>query len=203
MDVKQHYKDLFDKHGISPQSVQYTDKATQFKRFEILSQIDSNMSSVTDFGCGLGDLYIYLKESAGYNGKYLGLDFVPEFIDACNKVFVGNAQAKFQVFDIKTDEPEVINEYLLLSGVFNNKNTDSDVFMRDTIRKMFAYASKGVAFNSMSTYVDYQDDQLFYTNPLEIFDFCKREITPKVVLRHDYQVKSSIIPFEYCIYLYK
>lgn len=203
MDLKQHYKELFNKHGISPQSVQYTDKATQFKRFEILFQIDPGMSSVTDFGCGLGDLYVYLKKSTGYTGKYLGLDFVPEFVNVCNKAFANDDQAEFKVFDIKTDELQVINEYLLLSGVFNNKTGDNDVFMRDTIRKMFTYASKGVAFNSMSTYVDYHDEHLFYTNPLEIFDFCKREITPKVVLRHDYQVKANVIPFEYCIYLYK
>jgi hypothetical protein len=203
MDLKLHYKELFDKYGVNPKSVQYTDKATQIKRFEILSQIDPKMSSVTDFGCGLGDLYLYLKDSFGYHGKYLGLDFVPDFVHSCNKIFSNDPNANFIIFDIKNDELLEINDYVLLSGVFNNKTPDNYDFMYNTIRKMFAYANKGVAFNSMSTYVDYQEEHLFYTNPLEVFDFCKREITSKVVLRHDYQVKENIIPFEYCIYLYK
>jgi hypothetical protein len=75
--------------------------------------------------------------------------------------------------------------------------------MLNTIKKMYEVCGKGVAFNAMSTYVDFQADDLYYSDPLEIFDYCKRNLTRKVVLRHDYLVKENSIPFEYAIYLYK
>ena len=75
--------------------------------------------------------------------------------------------------------------------------------MISTIDKMFLACEKGISFNAMSTYVDYQDEILYYSNPLDIFDYCKRNLTRKVVLRHDYLVKADSIPYEYTIYLYK
>ncbi len=55
----------------------------------------------------------------------------------------------------------------------------------------------------MSTYVDYQDPGLFYEDPCLVFDFVKRNLTPFVVLKHDYRIKPDVIPFEFIIYAYK
>jgi len=57
--------------------------------------------------------------------------------------------------------------------------------------------------NPNSNYVDYQDDKLYYSNPVKIFDFCKTTLSGRVVLRHEYQTKPNLIPFEYTIYVYK
>jgi len=75
--------------------------------------------------------------------------------------------------------------------------------MINTIHKMFSACKKGVAFNAMSTYVDYRDEILYYSNPMEIFDYCKRNLTRNVILRHEYLVKENSIPYEYTMYLYK
>jgi hypothetical protein len=75
--------------------------------------------------------------------------------------------------------------------------------MLNGIKSMFNACTKGIALNAMSTYVDFQADNLYYTDPLEIFDYCKRNLSRKVTLRHDYLVKENSIPFEYCIYVYK
>jgi len=55
----------------------------------------------------------------------------------------------------------------------------------------------------MSTYVDYQDAGLFYEPPERAFRFVKKELTPFVHLRHDYEVKPRIVPFEFAIYALK
>ena len=34
------------------------------------------------------------------------------------------------------------------------------------------------------------------------FSFVKNEVTPYVTLRHDYEVKPGVIPFEFIIYAY-
>ena len=175
--------------------------SSQWKRFEVLTGISENINSLIDLGCGMGHLYNFLLER-DFRGSYLGLDFVSEFIEiACEKYH--KSSVRFEVFDIRKDILPNGFDYIILNGVFNNKMSDNKEFMLDTINKLFKASGKGVAFNAMSTYVDYYDENLYYSNPLEVFDFCKKKLPGKVVLRHDYLVKKSSIPFEYTIYLYK
>lgn len=202
MNLKEHYQQLFKEHGNSPSSVQYSDKNSQFKRFEILYEVDSQMKSVADVGCGLGHFYEFAS-AKNNNLYYLGLDFVPEFIEASNINYKDNEKVTFQELNLITDAIPKGNEYVVLSGVFNNLMENNAEFMLNSIIKMFDAATKGIAFNAMSTYVDFQSPDLYYSNPLEIFDFCKKELSRKVTLRHDYLVKENSIPFEYAIYVYK
>lgn len=201
MNIKNHFKQLYKIHGDSPKSVHWADVKTQEKRFEILLEIDDDIKSLVDVGSGLGDMYQYMQ-SRGFNGRYCGTDFVEEFIEASRRKF-NSPNVEFVLNDLKNDDLPIGYDYLVLSGVFNNKSENNEDFMLNTIHKMFSVCNKGVAFNAMSTYVDYYDDFLYYTNPLEIFDCCKRNFTRKVVLRHDYLVKENSIPFEYTIYLYR
>ena len=65
------------------------------------------------------------------------------------------------------------------------------------IAKMFHYSNVGIGFNMMTSYVDFKDEKLFYKNPLETFDFCAKNLSKKIVLRHDYKL------WEYFIFVYK
>ena len=71
--LKRHYQALFRKFGDSSSSVQYFDRASHFKRFEILTEmIREKRFSIVDLGCGLGHLCEYLRQS-GADAAYLGL----------------------------------------------------------------------------------------------------------------------------------
>ncbi len=185
--IKKHYQDLFEKHGMAPESVQYISKDSQYRRFEVLAGIDANMTSAVDLGSGLGDMYDYLKNQLKNPVNYLGLDFVNEFVESASERFKNDSNANFRVFDGLKDLYPVEYDYYLLRGVFNNKVEGNEAIMIDTVAKMFEACKKGVAFNAMSTYVDY----------------CKKNLTRKVVLRHEYLVKENSIPFEFTVYLYK
>jgi SAM-dependent methyltransferase len=200
-ELKNHYKKLFSEYGNSANAVQYTDTKSQLKRFEVLSEIDVQLNTVIDLGCGLGHLYDYLEiKEPGI--EYLGLDFVEEFIEiAKNKSSVENVN--FKLYDIENDTIPKGYDYVLLSGVFNNIMVNNWEFMKLTLRKMFAACNKGIAFNAMSTYVDYFDESLFYVDPCKVFDFCKKELGAKVTLRNDYLIKEKSIPFEFAVYVYK
>lgn len=200
-DLKTYYQGLFDQHGNSVEAVQHVSQNSQYKRFEILCGIDSEINSIIDIGCGLGDMYHFLKQ-ANYRGDYLGLDFVDAFIDTANQQFRDDKQAKFEIFDINSHTIPATYDYILLSGVFNNNTSNAKEFMLSTIEKMFNACQKGVAFNAMSTYVDFFNEELFYIDPLEVFDFCKK-LGAHVVLKHDYVVKEGSVPYEFTMYLYK
>jgi len=200
--LKTYYQNLFQKFGATPKAVQHVSQASQYKRFEILTSVAPTFDSLIDVGCGLGDLAGFLIKKK-FSGQYLGLDFVEGFIQFAKKKYKKNGNVKFREFDLKENEIPQAFDYVVLSGVFNNKTEESEPFMKNTIEKMFGACRKGVAFNAMSTYVDYCDSHLHYSNPLEIFDYCKRNLTRKVVLKHDYLVKENTIPFEYTMFLYR
>jgi len=203
MSLKKHYASLFHKFGPGHEAVQYSSLESQYKRFEVLSEPLCLSDSVIDLGCGLGGFLTYLRQEKGFTGKYLGLDFVDEFINHAGKEHQHDSQSSFAHFNILNDEIPQGYDAIFVSGVFNNAMEDNWSFIIDTIKKMHTAANHLVSFNALSTYVDYEDEGLYYTDPLALFDHCKNEISPFVTLRHDYLVKNNSIPFEFTLYLYK
>lgn len=196
-DIQAHYRALFQRHGDSPEAVQYTSRESQERRFAALAAIDDlNGKTILDYGCGTGQLGSYLKEQ-GIDVTYAGVDIVPEFIDLCRDKFPGS---RFGTLDDFTGT-EV--DYVLIGGVFNNRMADNQGFYQSTIRRLFPMSRRGIAFNMMSAYVDYRDPDLFYEYPENTFAFMKREITPFVSLRNDYEVKPGVIPFDFTVYGYR
>lgn len=201
MDIVEHYSRLFQEHGDSPQSVQLADRTSQFRRFEVLTKDIPRKErvSVMDVGCGLGHLNEFFAES-GRNVNYSGIDVTPDFVTACQSKF---PKARFAVHDISSSPPEWSAEYLVLNGVFNNHRDDAADFMFRSLRNMYSVTTKFMTFNFMSTYVDFQDNQLVYFHPETVFRFCKEELSPLVELNHGYCVRDGIVPFEAVVTVHK
>jgi len=72
-----------------------------------------------------------------------------------------------------------------------------DEFAYKLIKKMFDFSNYGVAFNIMSTKVNYKESHLYYHDPLQMFSYCLSEITRYIRVEHSYPA------YEYTIYLYK
>jgi 2-polyprenyl-3-methyl-5-hydroxy-6-metoxy-1,4-benzoquinol methylase len=201
-ELKQHYRSLLREFGNSHQAVQHRDLTSQRQRFRVLADmIDRARCSLIDVGCGLGHFSEFLREQR-FTGPYLGLDMLPEFIREAQESF-GGAKTEFRVCDVRTDPVPSGYDFVMSCGMFNNKLEDNKAFMLQAIAKMFAAAKRGIAFNALSTYVDYQAADLYYSDPLEVFDFCKTHLSRKVILRHEYLVRKGTIPYEYTMYVYK
>ncbi|MGS0534965.1 methyltransferase domain-containing protein [Pseudoalteromonas sp. SaAl2] len=82
--LKSYYQGLYAQFGDSHQSVQHVSKEAQNVRFKIFLEQISKTSRVIDLGCGLGDMLAFFRDN-GFTGEYLGLDFVPEFINSAEK----------------------------------------------------------------------------------------------------------------------
>ena len=204
MDSKsliKHYQKLYHEFGASAKAVQWADKQTQYKRFDVLSAVFDQPGSVLDVGCGLGDYYHYLR-SKGQNCHYLGVDPVPEFVDHANRIMHDDPEASAKIVDPGTQLPSGF-DYVILSGVFNNVREDNWGFMTTMIQNMYQVATHAIAFNAMSTHVEYQDDNLFYVDPMDVFSFCKTELGGNPILRHDYVLKDGGYPFEFSMYVHK
>ena len=196
--IHDHYKSLFINYGDSIESAQYSTKESQYLRFKYLSEIsDLKNCIILDYGCGTSSLYDYLISIDKQPKKYLGIDIVEEFLEYSKKKIPSGLFCKpNQISSLDYD-------YGFVSGVFNNIRNNNKDFWQQTVKTIFKYCRKGIAFNMMSTYVDYQDEELFYQSPEDVFTFVKKEITPFVTLRHNYIVKDDSIPFEFIIYAFK
>ncbi len=82
-------------------------------------------------------------------------------------------------------------DYTLASGIFNVKQDATDEAWRryviETIDDLAVVSTRGFAFNALSSYsdLDRRRPDLYYADPLELFDHCKRNISRFVSLLHD------------------
>jgi SAM-dependent methyltransferase len=199
--LRAHYQGLLEQYGPDHRAVQWSSGASQEARFSILSEYARAARTVVDVGSGLGDLLSHLRKN-GYSGHYRGLELVPEFVALSTERHANDHQARFEVFDaIASPIPGA--EVVVASGLFNNRLEDNWGFLVRVLGNMFQAATKAIVFNAMSSYVDYQDPHLYYVDPLALFDYAKRQLSRRVVLRHDYVVKANSMPFEFTLVIYK
>ncbi|MCS6885636.1 MAG: class I SAM-dependent methyltransferase [Acidobacteriota bacterium] len=194
--------DYFEKclalHGDDARGVDYNGQQSQYLRFEVLSQVaDLTGASVLDVGCGLGHFHDFLVLRGIQPRHYRGVDISPAMIAAAKQA---RPNLDLEVEDILTTRGRQCYDYVICCGVFHlkAKNNDNDwgEFCKAMIARMYELASQGVAFNMMTDYVDYRVERLYYANPLEIFDYC-RKLTRRLQLRHDYPL------YEFSIYMYR
>ena len=198
--IKLLYQGLYDKFGISPESVKARDKHQQEKRFSNLISLTEikESDSVLDIGCGSAELLKYLR-GMGFKGQYYGIDFISDFINHAKKEFNSDSKAFFDEKNILVDDFENKFDWVVLSGVFNDKRENSEEYFYKTINKMFEVCKKGIVFNSLSKYVDYEDESLYYTYPDLTLKYCIEKLSKYTIINTNYQLKKDTIPFEYSI----
>ncbi|MDR2006685.1 MAG: class I SAM-dependent methyltransferase [Acidaminococcales bacterium] len=193
--VNKQYLYTLEKFGDSAKGVHWT-RESQRARFEVLTRIgDLNNASVLDFGCGLGHLADFFREK-GINVRYTGVDVLRAFVERARQ---NHPAGRFYVLDDFTEEKF---DYIMISGVFNNKREDNRAFYQRCLRRLFPLADKGLAFNMLSCYANYHDEELFYEKPERVFEFVKTQISPFVTIRNDYQVRATTPPVDFCVYIY-
>lgn len=199
-----HYADLFAKHGPTPKGVDWgTDANCQLLYGNMLAVIDEDdiktnkKISVLDVGCGYGGFYHFAKDR-NINLDYYGIDIVKEMVDFAKKDIPNGKFLHQDIFKLDGNEKF---DYLVCNGILTLKLAASimemDRFSKDLIRKMFSLCNKGIAFNFMTTKVNYMTDKLFYKNPLEIIAFSMNELTTKFKVNHNNP------HYLYTVYLYQ
>lgn len=153
-----------------------------------------NGKTLLDVGCGLGHYYQYLQ-GRGVQIDYIGYDFVKSFIDSDRERF---PDARFELRDVTNEEIVHQADYAVMCQVFNNRYRDSNntEVVKLVIRKVFAATRIGLSVDFLSSYVNYEEPDMWYFSPPELFDFAE-SLTPFVRLRHDYA------PRHFTLFLYK
>lgn len=190
-DVADYYANRIAEHGHTPAGVDWNSHAGQIKRFdELLKVVDpSKPYSMADIGCGYGALLDHILE-LGHTTRYIGIDIASPMIEAARSRFKTSANATFMV----GSAPNEIVDYCVASGIFNVRlgRTDEEwrAYLTATLDLMNSVGKAGFAFNCLTSYADTDRmrPDLYYANPLELFDLCKRRYSRQVALLHDYEL---------------
>ena len=187
--VAELYEKSLSDHGLTSKSVGWKDEASQLLRFDKLSQVigaGGERFSVNDLGCGYAAMFDYLRQRHDARlSLYHGYDISDEMLAAAGQTVI-DQRAIFHKASQASEEAD----YSFVSGTFNVKMDASDEawteHVKETLLQLAAQSRRGFAFNLLSTYVDWKQDNLFYADPLAFFDFCRRNISRYVSLLHDY-----------------
>jgi SAM-dependent methyltransferase len=184
--TRQYYDGRLAEHGPTARGVDWNSEESQHLRFRELTRlIDDEHASVLDYGCGYGALRGYLRER-GHRGRYVGYDISPRMIEAAR----AGGSDPATLFETERDALAPA-DYALASGIFNVKQDATDEawhqYVIETIADLAALSVRGFAFNALSLYsdADRRRPDLYYADPLELFDYCKRHVSRFVSLLHD------------------
>ncbi len=195
-EVGAYYTSKLRDHGATPRGVDWNSADSQALRFDRLLEVcrDEAAPSIIDYGCGYGALADHLR-SAGRSFRYQGFDISAEMVAAARARHQGRPESGFVA-----DESQLAPaDYALAGGIFNVRlGTPDEVwsaYLRDTLVRLDALGVRGFAFDALSLYSDPERRRpdLYYADPLALFDHCKRTFSPRVALLHDYPLYEFTI----------
>ena len=194
--ARAYYEAKLRAHGATPAGMDWNSQASQELRFGQLARLweDEPQAGIVDYGCGYAALATYLR-GRGHQGPYVGFDVSAEMIQAA-----GGHVAALGECRVTSQRAELTpTDYAVASGVLNVKQQASDAawasYVHETIADLAALGGRGFGFNALTLYSDAEKRRpdLYYADPLELFDHCKRTYSRFVTLLHDYPLYEFTI----------
>ena len=184
--TKKAYENQFLNYGSTPKGVFWQNNDTQEARFKtLIGAISKNDLiggvSISDFGCGYGALYNFIKDKPFMkNSMYIGYDIVPSLIEEASKRL---PEAKF----ICSQNILHPSDYIFVSGTFN-MSFDKTIktwkkYIENQLLHCFSMTKKVLAFNLLCSQTSKIENNLFYTNIEEIEIFCKNYLGSCLVIK--------------------
>jgi len=210
--LKNYHQKVFSEHGATAKGVDWNNEDEVILRYDkMLKVIDMDFykgpakPSMLDVGCGWGGM---AKRALDIEAPVdiTGVDVVEEMI-----VHAQNHYPKFnfQTCDIFTLQETEAYDFVVCNAILTQKHNVSipemEMFAKRLIRKMFSLCRYGIAFNMMSTRVNFTVGNLYYQNPIELFTFLLNEVSPRVVIDHGYSSLQSGVGkyYDFTVYVYK
>lgn len=197
--TEEYFKDRLNRFGATLAALDWNSKEAQRVRFDQLTKLlgggqNDECFILCDYGCGYGDYFGYLQEK-GYACRYTGIDLVKETIACADKKYGMHKNATF----VQGTKLERTYDYIVANGIFNMKRSVTDeawtAYLMGTLEEFCRYSKKGFAFNCLTGYSDaeHMREDLYYADPLSLFDYAKRHFSKNVALLHDYELYDFTI----------
>jgi 2-polyprenyl-3-methyl-5-hydroxy-6-metoxy-1,4-benzoquinol methylase len=208
-----YYKHTFAEHGATAKGVDWNDEAELLVRYEKMLAVTQkdfmitkdNVMSILDVGCGWGGLAKHIL-TTGKTFDYTGIDVVDSMIEAGKEMFPEQTFVCADVFKLdQTKQYDFVVCNAILTQKLGVSIPDMERFTKDLVIKMFELCRHGIAFNMMSTRVNFMVDNLYYQNPVELLSWMLTELSPRVRLDHGYSSLGNGKGrfYDFTVYVYK
>lgn len=189
--VREYFERRIQEHGASARGSDWNSEASQTTRFDQLLRVVEGAEpfSLLDYGSGWGALADYLAVK-GLQAEYIGYDLLESAIAQARQVHAGQPGRTFT-----TDEATLpVCDYVVASGIFNFRGSQSQedwtAYVLEVLGRFDRLSRRGFASNFLTSYsdADRMRPDLYYADPLQLFDHCKRTFSKNVALLHDYRL---------------
>jgi SAM-dependent methyltransferase len=200
--IVSHYEACLERFGDTHRGVDWPDEtgaATRYQvMFDVIREKDTPVS-LLDFGCGASHFYEWMLRGDVKHVSYSGLDLSKRFVDLSRQKFPELTVYHADVLVEPAAVPDF--DYIVMNGVFTEKcqlSQESMVsYFERLVPTVFAKARRGIAFNLMSTHVDWEREDLFHLSHDALADFLIRNVSRHYAIRADYKL------YEYTTYVYR
>lgn len=155
---------------------------------------------VLDFGCGSARLFDRALATGAADGvDYHGLDL--------SEAALAHARAKhpaqtFHQLDVLADDSALpMFDVVLMNGVLHYKGDNSfaemTIYAGELLDVLWRHAERALAFNVMSTHVEWERDDLFHLPMRQAADIVAARLSRHFTIREDYGL------YEYTMYVHR
>lgn len=206
MSLVRHYEACLQQHGPTHRGVDWPNEEDLKTRFDVMLGLirPQDLSAdrpvtLLDLGCGPGLLLSHIASlPISQQVIYEGIDLSPAMIAAAQAL---HGDALFSVRDLIADPlPAQSVDYTILNGVLTERRDLSFEAMEDfavqILQAGFQASRRGIAFNVMSSHVDWEREDLFHW-PLDRMMTALTPMSRHIVIRADYGL------YEYAVYVHR
>jgi SAM-dependent methyltransferase len=194
--VEKYYSEKIATFGRTPQGADWKSAESQAVRFDQLLRLicPDGPFTINDYGCGYGALVDYLADR-GHHFRYRGFDICETMIAEARQSHEQRSYCEF------SSEKSLLSpaDYTVASGIFNVKLDTPESewleYILATLREFAGLSRRAFAFNALTSYSDpeFMRPNLYYANPLPLFDYCQKNFSRMVSLLHDYPLYEFTI----------
>ena len=198
-----HYESCLAEHGASAKGMDWPNEEDLSTRFDVMLGVINRTDqgiSILDLGCGVG-LFVDHLEKRGFSKHfhYRGIDISGKMIAAAKHKYPGR---QFEIRDIlRNPLPSKAVDFVIMNGVLTEKKglrfEQMEDYAKALIKSAYDSCRHGLAFNVMSSHVDWQREDLFHWPIDRAVSFIVEACSRNILMRMDYGL------YEYTVYLYR
>ena len=166
--IRSHYENRIHPQQESYRVLDWASSKSQQLRFRILADnVDLDGRSILDVGCGLGDLWGYLKRRE-IPAEYTGVDLLEEMLAEAARRHPGATFVRGDVF--REPDPFAGRQFDVVfgSGIFNLNLGNNHAFLPRAISRLLELSREHVVFNLLHARMPGTDPTYAYYNPEEV-----------------------------------
>ena len=187
--LDRHFERTLGEHGPTARGVDWPSDDQQQLRFRQLLKVCEGRArfSINDYGCGYGALAHHLLDR-GLDFEYWGYDASSRMLRLAQEENRCPDRCRF----VSTEDELPLSDFTIASGVFGLRlDVDEaawEEYVLATLESLHRISRAGFAFNMLTKYSDPERmrGDLYYADPCDFFDQCKRRFSRNVALLHDY-----------------